>query len=598
MGKPIAYLGCYHVCPDKTSNKDHEGGVTIEAASTVFAGGMPVCCVGDQLVCRGPADTIVEGSTGVFVEGRPVARVGDATAHGGKIVIGNPTVLVGDQVSVGPGAAATSMLAGAPVVVTEGSGQSPAAPEALTQSTAAPVSGVSARSNKTGADLPARYTDAPSQQPHQLSGTGDEKPEDKKRVLRIGVFFDGTGNHKDNDRYLTDRDITNVAKLFDLYDIDQELVERIYIPGVGTIDGEHTESGFEVDEDLIGMATGIGPNGGHDRIELAVNLVRDAIEDHAADRVVFDIFGFSRGAALARHFANLVNDWPSVIFVPALRSRLWSNRPIIYRKRVDAFPSNVQPQVSFVGLFDTVGSFYIAGNEVNLDFNLYLPSACADRVVHLTAYHEIRRNFPLSSIKGPGGKAPAHFTELVMPGAHSDVGGGYENPEKDSRNYEVFDLKVYGGHGTNWRTVQIAQREIEAWNARDSRNIQPEIRGMDVYAVERRPTRKELAIYALYQMYDQASSSGVPLQQVDKTLEEYRIPMDLRMAIDDWQSAGAKLDNAQDYFGNYIHTSHRSGSIPHGPTTSGKREVYPNRPIARRDHQRMAEERLLETDEQ
>ncbi len=598
MGKPIAYLGCYHVCPDKTSNKSHEGGVTVEAASTVFAGGMPVCCVGDRLVCRGPADTIIEGSTGVFVEGRPVARVGDATAHGGKIVIGNPTVLVGDQVSVGSSAAATSMLAGTPAAVASDSGPSPANPEALPQSAAVPASGISARASNTSIDLPASYTETPSQQPNQLSGAGNEKPEDEKRVLRIGVFFDGTGNHKDNDRYLTDRDVTNVAKLFDLYDIDQELVERIYIPGVGTIDGEHTESGFEADEDLIGMAAGIGPNGGHDRIELAVNLVRDTIEDYAADRVIFDLFGFSRGAALARHFVNLTNDWPSVISVPSLRSRVWSNRPIIYLRKVDAFPAKVRAKVSFVGLFDTVGSFYLAGIEANLDFNLYLPYSCADRVVHLTAHHEIRRNFPLSSIMGPGGKAPAHFTELVMPGAHSDVGGGYENPEKDLRNYEVFDLKIYGGHGTNWRTVQMAQREIEAWNARDSRNIQPEIRGTDVYAVERRPTRKELAIYALYQMYDQASSSGVPLQQIDKTLEEYRIPMDLRMAIDEWQSAGAKLDHAQDYFGNYIHTSHRSGSIPHGPTTSGKREVYPNRTIARREHQRVAEERVLATDEQ
>jgi len=46
---------------------------------------------------RGPPDVIVQGSATVFIGGRPAARVGDATAHGGSIVMGLPTVMIGGQ---------------------------------------------------------------------------------------------------------------------------------------------------------------------------------------------------------------------------------------------------------------------------------------------------------------------------------------------------------------------------------------------------------------------------------------------------------------------------------------------------------------------
>jgi hypothetical protein len=75
-------------------------------------------------------------------------------------------------------------------------------------------------------------TDAPQSQPR--TGT-----------LQIGVFFDGTRNHKDNDRHLPGRDVTNIAKLYELYPDEQSRqVRSLYIHGVGTIDGKHTEQGF------------------------------------------------------------------------------------------------------------------------------------------------------------------------------------------------------------------------------------------------------------------------------------------------------------------------------------------------------------------
>jgi uncharacterized Zn-binding protein involved in type VI secretion len=56
---------------------------------------MPAAVVGDMLVCIGLPDTIVKGSGTVFIGGKPAARIGDQTAHGGIIVAGLDTVLIG-----------------------------------------------------------------------------------------------------------------------------------------------------------------------------------------------------------------------------------------------------------------------------------------------------------------------------------------------------------------------------------------------------------------------------------------------------------------------------------------------------------------------
>lgn len=93
--KPIALVGDFHQCPAYCGKVPHVGGPIVKGASTVFVSGRPVARMGDQAVCIGPIDTIVGGSASVFVEGMPVARMGDSTAHGGVVVVGNPSVLVG-----------------------------------------------------------------------------------------------------------------------------------------------------------------------------------------------------------------------------------------------------------------------------------------------------------------------------------------------------------------------------------------------------------------------------------------------------------------------------------------------------------------------
>ncbi len=85
-----------HVCPMFTGPVPHVGGPILPpGAPTVLIGGLPAATVGDMAVCTGPPDSIVQGSATVMIGGKPAARVGDSTAHGGKIILGCATVIIG-----------------------------------------------------------------------------------------------------------------------------------------------------------------------------------------------------------------------------------------------------------------------------------------------------------------------------------------------------------------------------------------------------------------------------------------------------------------------------------------------------------------------
>jgi uncharacterized Zn-binding protein involved in type VI secretion len=74
----------------------HVGGpISAPGAPTVLIGGLPAARVGDMAVCVGPPDTIQMGSPKVLIGGMPAARMGDLTSHGGTIVLGCFTVLIG-----------------------------------------------------------------------------------------------------------------------------------------------------------------------------------------------------------------------------------------------------------------------------------------------------------------------------------------------------------------------------------------------------------------------------------------------------------------------------------------------------------------------
>jgi uncharacterized Zn-binding protein involved in type VI secretion len=92
---PAARLTDMHVCPMVTGVVPHVGGPISAGCATVLIAGMPAARVGDMLVCVGPPDTIAKGSATVLIGGMPAARLGDLTAHGGSIVLGAPTVMIG-----------------------------------------------------------------------------------------------------------------------------------------------------------------------------------------------------------------------------------------------------------------------------------------------------------------------------------------------------------------------------------------------------------------------------------------------------------------------------------------------------------------------
>lgn len=103
MGMPAARITDMHACPMVTVLVPHVGGPIVTGCLTVITGGMPQARITDTCVCVGPPDIIVKGSPTVLVGGLMAARIGDNTAHGGVIVTGWLTVLIGEQSSGGGG---------------------------------------------------------------------------------------------------------------------------------------------------------------------------------------------------------------------------------------------------------------------------------------------------------------------------------------------------------------------------------------------------------------------------------------------------------------------------------------------------------------
>lgn len=135
------------------------------------------------------------------------------------------------------------------------------------------------------------------------------------------------------------------------------------------------------------------------------------------------VFGFSRGAAIARVFSN----W----FVDMCEAASGSQRLC-----------GLDVDFDFLGIFDTVASVGLANSSLIADGhmewadaerNLRVPSA-VKRCVHLVSAHEVRRSFPLDSI-AVGGALSGNHKEVVYPGVHSDVGGGYK-PTEQGRGFD------------------------------------------------------------------------------------------------------------------------------------------------------------------
>ena len=154
-------------------------------------------------------------------------------------------------------------------------------------------------------------------------------------------------------------------------------------------------------------------------------------------RVFTSVFGFSRGAAAARHFVSLLRD---------------AKRPLATRLGAEA-----EVIIKFVGLFDTVSSVgYGLGFGSNVqELGLDLGGA-PKKVVHLTAANEYRENFSLTDITSSLGVG----YELTLPGVHSKIGGSYaavEDEPQQLRPQDVPELVAQGWYEEKTDIVQVPE---------------------------------------------------------------------------------------------------------------------------------------------
>jgi uncharacterized Zn-binding protein involved in type VI secretion len=144
---PAARATDMHVCPMVTVLVPHVGGPILPPCEpTVLIGFLPAARITDMLTCVGPPDIIMMGSPTVLIGGLMAARIGDPTAHGGVIVLGCFTVMIGE--------------AGVPAPSAPSAPSAPALP-----SVAAPA--VAAASTVTDADR--SLAAAPGNSPDQIA---------------------------------------------------------------------------------------------------------------------------------------------------------------------------------------------------------------------------------------------------------------------------------------------------------------------------------------------------------------------------------------------------------------------------------------------
>ncbi|MGP3228033.1 T6SS phospholipase effector Tle1-like catalytic domain-containing protein [Serratia bockelmannii] len=148
------------------------------------------------------------------------------------------------------------------------------------------------------------------------------------------------------------------------------------------------------------------------------------------------VYGFSRGAAAARAFVR----WLSELLPPPKAEG--ENPPQCLQIGDMQLPISVE----FLGLLDTVASVGVAhvvpiaeGHMSWADGTMELPDdetygGLIKKCVHLVSGHEQRLCFPLDSVRRGNGKYPPYATEVVYPGMHSDIGGGYPPGDQGKAN--------------------------------------------------------------------------------------------------------------------------------------------------------------------
>ncbi|MEN4657358.1 DUF2235 domain-containing protein [Pantoea agglomerans] len=150
------------------------------------------------------------------------------------------------------------------------------------------------------------------------------------------------------------------------------------------------------------------------------------------------VYGFSRGAAAARTFVR----WLKELLPPP---KAEGEKP---PQCLQIGEMQLPISVEFLGLLDTVASVGVAhvvpiaeGHMSWADDTMELPDdktygGLIKKCVHLVSGHEQRLCFPLDSVRRSNGKYPPYATEVVYPGMHSDLGGGYPPGDQGKANAE------------------------------------------------------------------------------------------------------------------------------------------------------------------
>ena len=475
------------------------------------------------------------------------------------------------------------------------------------------------------------------------------KPAEKiKLALRIGVFFDGTGNNATNTAlglacgaqhpiqkedldasckpYMTDpdssygNDVTNIKKLSELYSappspegsgLRKQAFRRLYIEGIGTDAGN--------EDRLLGAGAGRGATGVSGKVQEAIGRIRGLVDELISQNpdceisgLTFDSFGFSRGAAAARHFANEVVRGKQGSVQTALDNTKAFSSTFVGRYQQDI-------NMGFIGLFDTVAS---VGGISNLGYirssitpwlDLYLSPKHFSNVVHLVARDEVRANFPLSSV------APDH-TEIVLPGAHSDIGGGYLAEAEEcvliapmqalttAQGVNVTTTSIYrdaelskqqlinDGWPGSMLEIVTPQAQLLAIDSKD--RLAP--RQQRVYAgVQlRRQVRGELSRVYLRVMYELAKQGGVRFDEIDQHDPKYALPTELDPLCARFSAGNYQTTPTEDGMlrNHYIHIFAHWNNPLGKRTHTGASLIYINAPTAdgaRRHHPHVPEWTLL-----
>ena len=409
-----------------------------------------------------------------------------------------------------------------------------------------------------------------------------DPPEPKVRV-EAGVFFDGTGNNRGNIQsfpglieqclaaeaagQMTEEDCsmaiaqrsgtsylgaeTNVSKLEFLYfkgtSAEGSLTKHsisVYVEGVGTKTG---------DKDIgWSLGTGLGARGLLEKTGQGVEILVQRLEDLQEERIdelVLDVFGFSRGAATARHFVNEV--------VAAREGALGQ----AFKEANLDWPDKVA--IRFLGVYDTVAAIvnvsgldFSPGNDRNHPANIHIAADTVEAAVHLTAAHERRQNFALNSLRDSTGDLPSNFGEWMLPGAHSDVGGGYHD-----RTLEEIKVRspmvVVSNEGYRQKTEatfeyermqqQLADVESEGWFGRynPSGSLEIRIEGPgdgtipgqtgpheSLHLWLSREVRGEYSRIPLHLMRELAVRHGVPFEPITQQYPDMVIPDELSEIAD------------------------------------------------------------------